>query len=76
MLDAHRALPEPLPFEAACVAAYQSVAAVNVAVGRHPRHRTLDLLIAATAHAHGLPLYTRNAGDVEHLAELVEIVAG
>lgn len=75
VLDAHRAFPEPLPFDDGCVAAYQSVAAVTVAAGRRPRRRTLDLLIAATAHAHGLVLHTRNPGDVDHLDGLVEIVA-
>ncbi len=74
VLDAQRAFPEPLPFDDGCVTAYQSVAAVTVAAGRQPRRRTLDLLIAATAHAHGLALYTRNAGDVDHLTDLVEIV--
>lgn len=75
VLEAHRAFPEPLPFDDGCVAAYQSVAAVTVAVGRRPRRRTLDLLIAATAHAHGLALYTRNMDDVDHLGDLVEVVA-
>lgn len=75
VLDVHRAFPEPLPFDDGCVTAYQSVAAATVAAGRRPRRRTLDLLIAATAHAHGLALYTRNPGDVDHLDGLVEIVA-
>jgi predicted nucleic acid-binding protein len=35
----------------------------------------MDLLIAATAMAAGLPLYTRNPADVEHLAELLEVEA-
>jgi predicted nucleic acid-binding protein len=33
-----------------------------------------DLLIAASASAVGLPLYTRNSNDVDHLAGIVEIV--
>lgn len=75
LLEAYRAFPEPLAFDAACAAAYQSVAAVTVAAGRHPRGRTLDLFIAATAHAHGLPLVTRNPDDVDHLTGLIEVVA-
>ena len=75
VLDAHRAFPQPLPFDAACVPAYQSVAAATLEAGRHPRRRTLDLLIAATAHAHGLSLYTQNGDDVEHLTDLVTVVA-
>jgi predicted nucleic acid-binding protein len=35
----------------------------------------MDLLIAATAHAHGARLYTRNAGDLRGADDLVEIVA-
>jgi predicted nucleic acid-binding protein len=35
----------------------------------------MDLLLAATALAGGLPLYTRNPEDVEHLAELLEVEA-
>jgi predicted nucleic acid-binding protein len=35
----------------------------------------MDLLIAATAHAHSSRLYTRNRGDFEGLADLVDVVA-
>jgi predicted nucleic acid-binding protein len=71
VLDAHRAFPEPIAFDAACVPAYRSIAALTIDAGRKPRRRTLDLLIAATAQAHGLALYTKNAGDIEHLTELL-----
>ena len=36
--------------------------------------RAVDLMIAATALAHDLPLYTRNAKDLRGLEELIEIV--
>lgn len=75
VLDALRAFPEPIPFDAACVASYRSVAARTVSAGSHPRRRTLDLLIAATAQAHNLPLYTANPADVQHLGDILEIVA-
>jgi len=74
VLDAQRAFPEPIPFDGACVASYRSVAARTVSAGRHPRRRTLDLLIAATAQAHSLPLYTANPANVQHLADILEIV--
>jgi prevent-host-death family protein len=32
-----------------------------------------DLLIAATAHAHDLPLYTRNGADFQGLDQLVTV---
>jgi predicted nucleic acid-binding protein len=35
----------------------------------------LDLLIAATAHAHSALLYTRNLTDFQGLEGLVEVVA-
>jgi predicted nucleic acid-binding protein len=34
----------------------------------------VDLMIAATALAHGLPLYTMNAKDLLGLDDLLEIV--
>jgi predicted nucleic acid-binding protein len=35
----------------------------------------MDLLIAATAHAHGARLYTRNPADFAGLESLLDIVA-
>lgn len=37
--------------------------------------RVLDLLIAATALAASLPLYTRSPGDFEGLTDLLEVSA-
>ncbi len=34
----------------------------------------MDLLIAATAHAHSARLYTRNGGDLAGIDGLVEVV--
>jgi toxin FitB len=34
----------------------------------------MDLLIAATAHAHGASVYTRNAADLAGLEGLLSIV--
>ena len=39
-----------------------------------PRHPRVDLFIAATAIAAGLPLYTRNPSDFAGLSHLLEIV--
>lgn len=47
---------------------------VVIDLGRRRGRRALDLLIAATALAAGLPLYTRNADDFVGLDGLLEIV--
>lgn len=74
VLAAHRAFPSPLPFDGDCIAAYQSVVERTVGAGRRARGRTLDLLIAATALAHGMALFTANPADVAHLDDIVEVV--
>jgi predicted nucleic acid-binding protein len=66
---------DPLPVDEAVAASYGEIAAKVVAAGRQPRSRVMDLLIAATAHAHGARLYTRNATDLVGLNDLVDIVA-
>ena len=53
---------------------YGELAAAVVAAGRRPRARSMDLLIAATAHAHSARLVTRNPDDLVGLEDLVEIV--
>lgn len=65
---------EPLPVDVAVARSYGHLAAAVAAVGRQPRVRAFDLLIAATAHAHGARLYTRNFEDLRGLHELVEVV--
>lgn len=65
----------PLPFDAEASRAYGRVYAAVVQAGWKARGaRVLDLLIAATAVAHGLPVYTRSPGDFLTLDALVEIV--
>lgn len=65
---------EPIPFDAAAARSYGLVASAVLGRGRHPRARFADLLIAATAHANRLELYTRNAADFDGLGELVHVV--
>lgn len=66
---------EPLAFDDAAVRSYGLVVAAVVRDGRRPRSRVADLLIAATAHANGLDLYTRNGDDFTGLAGLVDVIA-
>jgi predicted nucleic acid-binding protein len=66
---------EAVPFSPACARAYGRVYAAVDRVGRKPRGgRAVDLMIAATALAHDLPLYTRNAKDLRGLERLIKIV--
>ena len=64
-----------LPVDEAVATSYGRLAAATVAAGRQPRSRVMDLLIAATAHAHSARLYTRNPRDLIGLEHLVDIVA-
>jgi predicted nucleic acid-binding protein len=65
---------EPIPFDGNAVRSYGLVVAAVVGEGRTPRSRFADLLIAATAHANQLDLYTRNAGDFTGLEQLVRVI--
>lgn len=66
---------DPLPVDDRVARSYGQLAAAVVGVGRQPRGRVMDLLIAATAHAHSARLYTANPKDLRGLEDLVEIVA-
>ena len=66
---------EPIPFDAAAVRSYGLIVAAVVSEGRKPRSRLANLLIAATAHANGLDLYSRNANDFIGLEGIVRVVA-
>jgi predicted nucleic acid-binding protein len=65
---------DPLPFDREAARAYGRVYAAVVAAGRKPRGRAIDLMIASTALANGLPLYTRNVDDFLGLTELLDII--
>jgi toxin FitB len=66
---------DALPLDDSVAASYGRLAAAVSAAGRQPRARTMDLIIAATAHAHDARLYTRNPGDLVGADDLVEVVA-
>jgi predicted nucleic acid-binding protein len=66
---------DPLPFDANAARAYGRIYAAVAGRGRKARGaRAADLLIAATACAAGLPLYTRNGADFAALDGLVDVV--
>ena len=54
---------DPIPFDAAAARAFGMVASAYRRSGRKPAARAFDALIAATAIANGLPLYTANPAD-------------
>lgn len=65
---------DALPIDDSVAASYGKLASAVVAAGRQPRRRTMDLLIAATALAHGATLYTRNLDDFAGLESLVPVI--
>lgn len=66
---------DPLPVDEAVADSCGLLAAEVARAGRQPRARVMDLLVAATAHAHGASVYTRNAKDLAGLGDLVTVVA-
>ncbi|MBK6310478.1 MAG: type II toxin-antitoxin system VapC family toxin [Candidatus Microthrix sp.] len=67
---------DPLPFCAESARAYGRVFAAVSSAGRKPRGaRAVDLLVAATAVANQLPIYTRNPADFAALDDLIEVHA-
>jgi len=67
---------EPLPVDANVARAYGRIYAAVSGAGRKARGaRSVDLLIAATALASNLPLYTRNPSDFRGTESLIDIVA-
>jgi predicted nucleic acid-binding protein len=72
-LDDVEATMEALPIDSAVARSFTRVAHAVKIAGRQPKARVMDLLIAATALTHNIPLYTRNPDDFEGLQELIEI---
>jgi hypothetical protein len=75
-LQRTEAIFDPLPFDVEAARAYGRIYAAVATTGRKVRGtRAVDLLIAATACALGLPLFTRNPDDFKALDRLVDVVA-
>jgi predicted nucleic acid-binding protein len=67
---------DPLPFDTEAARAFGRLYASEFQQGKKARGaRALDLMIAATALSHRLPLYTRNPQDFVAISEIVEIIA-
>jgi predicted nucleic acid-binding protein len=65
---------DPIPFDAEAARIFGRVTAGVVAAGRKPRWRIADLMIAATAIAEGLPLYTCNPDDYVGVDRLTRVI--
>lgn len=64
---------EPLPFDARAARAFGQVAASLRNAGRKSTARSYDAMIATTAIANDLPLYTCNSADFAGIAGLVVV---
>ncbi len=69
-LQAAEADFEPLTFDAAAARAFGTVAASMRRKGRKPAARAYDAMIAATALAHEMPVYTCNPADFQDIDSL------
>ncbi len=63
---------DPLPVDAAVAREWGRLAATLALRGGKPRRRAVDLVIAATANVHGVPLLTWNVKDFQSLSDLVD----
>jgi tRNA(fMet)-specific endonuclease VapC len=64
---------DPLPFDAAAARAFGRVAASMRRAGRKPSARAYDAMIAATALARQLPVYTCNPDDFAKVDDLTVV---
>jgi predicted nucleic acid-binding protein len=70
-LQAAESMLTSIAFDAMAARAFGPVYAATLGHDRKPRGpRTVDLLIASVALAEGLPLFTRNPRDFEHLQSI------
>lgn len=65
---------DPLPFDADSARMYGRMFAAARAAGQTSRSRLADLLIASTAAANSLPVYTRNPSDFDALKGIIKVV--
>jgi len=65
---------DPLPFDPEAARMYGRMFAAARAAKQSSRSRLADLLIAATAAANNLPVYTRNPDDFNALRAIVKVI--
>ena len=72
-LAAVEATFDPLPVSVEIARGWGRLAAAVAQRGGKPRRRQIDLVIAATAQAEGVPLLTHNLSDFEIIKDLVDV---
>ncbi len=65
---------DPLALDAAVAREWGRLAAAVAQRGGRPRRRTVDLVIAATANVHGVPVLTADVADLAIIDDLVEVL--
>ncbi len=66
---------DPLPVDAPVAREWGRLAAALAERGGRPRRRAIDLVIAATANVHNIPLLTADVADLAIIADLVKVQA-
>jgi toxin FitB len=66
---------DPLPVDAAVAREWGRLAAAVAERGGQPRRRVVDLVIAATANVHDVPLLTADTADLAIIDDLVNVQA-
>jgi predicted nucleic acid-binding protein len=66
---------DPLPFDGEAATRYGTLVALTIEARRDPRPRRMDLMIAAIASSHDLPLFTLNIDDFAGLDDMVTVIA-
>ena len=63
---------DALPVSAEVAREWGRLAAAVSNRGGQPRRRAVDLVLAATANVHGVPLLTHNTGDFQIIGDLTD----
>lgn len=66
---------DPFPVTVAIAREWGRLSAAVANRGGQPRRRSIDLVIAATANIHGVPLLTHNTADFQIIGDLVDVRA-
>jgi toxin FitB len=66
---------DPLPIDAPVAREWGRLAAAVSERGGQPRRRAIDLVIAATANVHDVPLLTADVADLAIIRDLVRLQA-